>query len=158
MAINLEVEMKGQEELIKKLSDPVVIAGPLKELLTEASSIGRKTAVEGIDGGLGIAVRSIGKEIEPLSARVYTAIAEPRAMSIEKGRPAGDNRWTSDRQIQKWADSVGLFDPLFVIVRGIRQRGVKGRFFMQAAREKVQSEIPRLLNEMGAKIKEMFDR
>ena len=158
MAINLDIEMTGQEELIKKLSDPAVIAGPLKELLEEASSIGRKTVVEGIDGGTGVAVSSIGIEVQPLSARVYTAIAEPRALSIEKGRPPGDTRWTSDGHIQKWAESVGVSEPLFVLTRGIRQRGVKGRFFMAAARQKVESELPRLLNNMARIIEEKFNK
>lgn len=170
MAIQLEVEMAGQEKLIDKLSDPAVIAGPLKDLLEEASAIGRKTAELGIDGGTGIAVRSIGAELKPLSARVFTAMAEPRASSIEKGRPPGDNRWTSDRQMQNWvkANQVGrygrtgteqdLVGTAFVIAREIRRRGVKGRFFMQAAREKVQSELPRLLSEMATKIQQMFGR
>ncbi len=176
MEISLKVELKGQEELRAKLSDPTIVAGPLKDLLVEASDIAVETGKAKLESGFGTStwgVRGVGaaplsmvSSIKRFEARVKSLMPPPRALSIETGRPAGEQ--ASIKQLARWVEAKGigklsargepLMGTVYAIVWHIKQRGVKGRFFMQAARDKVQGELPRLLNEMGTKIKEKFNR
>lgn len=154
----MQIEVQGVDDLNAKLTDPQMIAGPLKELLEEATSIGVKTAVEGVDGGSGAAVRSISKEVLETSARVYSAMPRVRALNIEKGRPVGVPVEQILPQIISWKKHVGHPEPAIVIAQEISQRGVKGRFFMAAAKQKLEEVLPRLLGEMASKVQVRFGR
>lgn len=154
-----EIKLEGFEELEARLTDPTLIVAPLREDVFEpATSIGVKTAVEGVDGGTGIAVRSIQKEIEPMQARVYTAMPTVRAISIEKGRPVGVPVEQLLPQIINWKNAVGHPDSAIAIARGIKQRGVKGRFFMEGAKNAVVEALPRLLSNMAKAIEGRLSR
>ncbi|MDD5498627.1 MAG: hypothetical protein PHI10_04015 [Dehalococcoidales bacterium] len=146
----------GMDELEERLNRSGMTTEGLKEVLEEASSIAVKTAVMGIDGGAGIAVRSISREINPMSARVYSAMPKARQESIELGRPAGTPVEEIIGQIARWRKAVGHPEPARVIAEGIRERGVKGRFFMAAAKQKVEEDLPRLLNNMAKSIEDKF--
>lgn len=119
------------------------LARALAESFEELRQIAQKTAEEGLDGGTGIAVRSIFSDANVAGMKVGTMLPRARAMSIENGRPSGVPPEQILAQIIRWKDSVGISDPGIVVAQGISRRGVKGRFFMQATREKVAQELPR---------------
>lgn len=146
-----KVEIIGLERIQAKLSDPQLISQPLRELLTEAGQTGQRVAVAGIDGGTGIAVRSINYEVKETSMRTYSAMPRSRALNIEEGRPANDPR-LSLGQVIRWKEAVGHPDAGIVIFQELRRRGVRGRFFMQAAKNTIQEHLPEWLRQMSAKI------
>lgn len=155
---NITVEVVGIEDLQAKLSDPHLVGGPLATLLDEASAIGRKAAELGIDGGLGIAVRSINRYIYPKEARVYTVLPEARAMSIEAGRSPGVPPRDILAQIIRWKESVGHPDPAITIAKEISSRGSKGKHFIQKAREAVAKELPQLVQKLGGHIEKRWEQ
>ncbi len=150
------IEIDGLEALKSRFSDPTLIGEPLQELLEDASLIARNAAESGIDGGLGIAVRSINREVKATSARVYTALPAARAFSIEKGRPSGEPIRSMIAQLIRWREAVGHPDSAAVIARDIHERGTQGKRYMRKAREQTKSELPRLINKMAAAVEEKW--
>ncbi|MDD5502582.1 MAG: hypothetical protein PHH26_03860 [Candidatus Thermoplasmatota archaeon] len=150
------IEVEGVEELQARLSDLRLVGEPLATLMDEASAAGRKAAELGIDGGLGIAVRSINREVKPMEARVYTAMAKERAMSIEVGRSPGVSPRDILPQIIRWKEAVGHPDPAITIAKEISRKGSKGKHFIQKAREAVAKDLPQLVRKMGGQVEEKW--
>ena len=155
---NITIEVEGIEELQVRLSDPRLVGEPLAALLDEVSAVGRKAAELGIDGGLGIAVRSINRYIYPKEARVYTVLPEARAMSIEVGRSPGVPPRDILPQIIRWKEAVGHPDPAITIAKEISSRGSKGKHFIQKAKEAVVKELPQLVQKLGGRIEKKWRR
>ena len=153
--MSLDIELKGAEELKLKLDDPGIGPALQEYVLEPAASLGVKTAVTGVDGGRNIAVRSIHKEVQPMMARVYTAMPKARAMSIEEGRKSGE--WVPSKSIEMWANAVGAAGP-YVIKQEIHDQGVKGRRFMAKAKEAIENALPGFLSNMGKAIEGKFNR
>ena len=148
--LRTRVTLAGVAELSSRLRDPQLLAEPMRGLLTEAARIGQSTATDNVDGGLGLAVRSIGSRVEPLQARVFSAMAPARSRSIDQGRKPGQPWKSLLAQIIRWKDAVGHPDSAIVIAQGIQRRGVKGRFFKRAAVEAVNTALPGLLDGVRA--------
>ena len=153
MANTIKVEIEGFEELKRKLVDPKLAREPIKEMLEEAAKLGQDTAVKAISGGTGLAERSIGYRTRSrgMSFTVYTMIAKPRAMSIEKGRPPGER--VPSLALARWLTGSTCRTPTLTreerkqvigVQEAIRQHGTKGKGYMMAAREAVEKELPRL--------------
>ncbi len=153
---HITVKVDGLDDLQRKLRNPLVIKGPLKELLTDASKVGTREAWDTIDGGTGIAVRSIGARVRPLEAYVYSAMAKGRALSIEEGRPPGADVKAILPQIIRWKKAVGHPDSGIEIAHRIRLLGAKGKHFLKAAGEKVTENMPPLVQKMAKQIEEML--
>lgn len=158
------VKIEGLEELQAKLRDPRLIGDPFKELLKDASQTGQEAAERGIDGGTGIAVRTINRFVDPTSAKVTTVLPRARAMSIEKGRPPGEEvpvralvRWLSGNPYKRSADRAEL-ELAYQARAAIKQHGAKGKRFMQQARQAVADTLPRLLGRMARRIERMAKR
>ena len=155
MPAELTIEVNGFEELAARVSDPALMEKPMRNLFEAATRLGQKTAIQGIDGGTGVAVRSILREYSPAMGRVWSMMPLARSTSIEGGRPSGDNT-VSTRAIARWADAVKNPERPFVLARAIRERGVKGRFFMRSAGDAVQGILPALIQKANdAIIKKM---
>jgi len=153
------VRLKGVNDLVAKLRDPRLIMGPLKELLSDAAALGQKIAEQGVDGGLGLAVRTMGRHVDPTSAKVYTMLPRARAQSIEKGRrPSEVRRRDLLPQIIRWREAVGHPDPAIEIINEMKRTGVKGKRFMEQARQAVAEDLPRLTERMGRQVEEMARR
>lgn len=150
--------IEGIEELQRKLRDPRMIQEPLRELLDEASALGQRVATDAIEGGRGLAVRSMGRHVDPLSAKVYTMLPRPRALSIEKGRRPGVSRREILAQIISWAEAVGHPKSAYEIVAEIKERGTKGKRFMEQARAAVAETLPRLVARMARRVEELAGR
>jgi len=146
----MDVKVEGIEELQAKLRDPRMLQKPLKELLTEGASIGRKASEMAIDGGTGIAVRSIGATVYPTQARVWTALPKARAQSIDVGRKVGER--VPLGQLIRWKEAEGIGASAVELQQQIKRRGTKGKRFIEAAKEAVNNAMPRLMKEMSDKI------
>ena len=158
----VKVELKGLERLRGKLQDPSLIRKPLKNLIFHAAGIGKKQARESISGGTGIAERSVTTRVEPTSARVFSLIAQPRAMSIEVGRKPGETvslmalaRWLTGRQ-RSFTPTREERKQAAQVQALIKARGAKGKAFIKAAQETVKRNMPRLVSEMARKIEEAW--
>lgn len=155
--LKTRVTVEGIAELSSRMRDPRMLEEPMRELLTSAARIGQRAATDNIDGGLGLAVRSVGSRVEPLQARVFSAMAPARSRSIDQGRKRGTPLKSLLAQIIRWREAVGHPDAAIVIAKGIRQRGVKGRFFKRAAVEAVNNAMPGLVADVRSKVVRWWD-
>jgi hypothetical protein len=158
----VQIDLEGLEKLRGKLKDPTLIRKPLKKLIYHAAGIGKKQARESIDGGTGIALRSIAAIPEATEATVFSKIAQARAMSIEVGRKPGEEvpfmalaRWLTGRQ-RSFAPTREERKTVIQVQALIKARGAKGKAFIKTARETVNRNMPRLVSEMARKIEEAW--
>ncbi|MBT9176898.1 MAG: hypothetical protein DDT20_01223 [Firmicutes bacterium] len=161
MSDTIKLELEGVEELRRKLGDPKLAKEPIKEMLKKAAALGKETAIPAISGGTGIAARSIKSSVRSraMQARVYTRIAEPRAMSIEQGRPPGElveicslARWLTGSTTV----TIEEFEQILEIQEAIKQGGTQGKGYMLATREALEKELPRLEEELLVRLEEEF--
>ena len=148
--------MRNFEKVKARLADPSLFADPLKAFFGVAGKHAQRVARDGIRSGTRTAVRSITARLTPTSARVFSRMAAKRVESIEQGRAPGDvpSLWA----IGRWAAKVGHPDSAWVIAQGIRRRGVKGRFFLEAARQSVQQNFPGWIRDVGKAVDQRWRR
>lgn len=167
MSDALRVEIQGIEELQRKLKDPSRIKHPLYILFRDATNIGKEAARVGIEGGTGIAVRSIAARIEPMDAFVYTNIPKERALNIEEGRPPGQPpsmvaiaKWLQGQPSVRHLDQLSREDvaEIRLVQEAIRLKGAKGKRYLQAAADRMREAMPRLMRELGERVKGEFKR
>jgi len=157
------IKLEGVKELMGKLENPNLARAAVVDLVRKGAEIGEATAIENIKGGTGVAVYSIQHKVWPRTkrARVYTLIREPRAKQIEKGRKRNNPpsllqafRWlvgevTSRRMLgEEFRESLA-------IQKAIRDKGSRGRGYIQAARRAVERALPRLSQEALDSIERM---
>lgn len=160
--VKFGIEVLGADKIAAALKNPTLLMDPLRGLFEDAKVIAEDAATEGLDGGTGIAVRSIKSYVNPMNMRTVTLMAKARAMSIEKGRRGGESpplfalvNWLTGTVSARSRDasmSAANMKTAVVIASAIRRRGVKGRFFMRAAQDAVRSATPRLFGDMRRKI------
>lgn len=146
----IDVEVTGVAEIRHALTHPDLFDEPLKALFTTAAAHGVLVAVRGIDGGMGVAVRSIQGYVNPTNARVVSRMARVRALNIERGRRSGEV--VPIAALIRWKTAVGHPDSAIEIQQRIRRRGVRGRFFMRAVRESWKAHKPIWLAETARAI------
>jgi hypothetical protein len=156
--LKTRVTVEGVAETMAGLRDPQMLAEPMRELLTSAARVGQRAATDNIDGGLGIAVRSIGSRIGPEQARVFSAMPTARSRSIDQGRKPGQPLKSLLPGIIRWKEAVGHPDAAIVIAKGIQRRGAKGRFFKRAAVEAVNNALPALFGAVRAGASRWWNR
>lgn len=146
--LKTRVTLEGVAEVQSRMRDPAMLNEPMREMLTEAARIGQRAATDRMDGGLGIAVRSVASRVEPNGARVFSAMATARSRSIDQGRKPGQPLKSLLPGIIRWKQAVGHPDSAIAIAKGIQRRGVKGRFFKRAAVEAVNNALPELFGQV----------
>lgn len=160
-----EIRIEGLDKYIGKLSNPTVIEVPAKAFMEEATSIGRKAAVDAISAGTGLAERTIAKKVETFRGEVYSAMDQRRANSIEFGRKVGE--YVPFMAIVQWIEgdpylyhrknyvvSRETYGATLKIQDAIIAGGTRGKAFIGAALIAVAGEMPRLEAEMAKKIEE----
>ena len=147
--VRLSVEYEGADRIQRKLSR--VSRKPLARVLKESSQHARKVAADGVGG---IAARSIAVEAKPMSARVFSHMSEGRTLNIEAGRRPGQP--VSPGVLEGWHRRVGYPGSVFELARLLRRRGVRGRFFIKAAIQSTQRELPKMLGKLGRQIEARF--
>lgn len=160
------IRIEGFDELTRKLNDPSLARMAMEDVITEAAKLGEITAIKAIDGGTGIATRSIQKKVwtRRLSARVYTMIAKVRALCINKGRKPGDaptiralSIWLTNKR-NDWDLTDEERSTVIQVQQSIRKSGSKGKKYIPAAREAIENEIPSILTRALRRIKEAYRR
>lgn len=98
--------------------------------------------------------RSVVAEVSPLMGKVRFPIKQ--AATLNKGRRPGA-KTPSTRQIAEWANAHGI-DPKahWIVAHTIRERGLKGRFFVRKARAAVRQAFPSHLDRMANSVERRF--
>lgn len=145
MTTELRVEIPDWDAFAKKMGrSKDWIAGAIAGILSKASLFAERRAREGTPKDTSALARSITSEAKPLSARVFSTLNY--AVVTEEGRRSGA-RMPPPEALAGWLRRHGSFTTPFVLARSIARRGIKGRFFMRAAKEATEQQMPNLLNE-----------
>lgn len=153
--LKIDVDVRGLDALRKKLG-PGLYEDALTEYLTEATDLGQKVARDGIKDDTGALARSVLTEVKPLSARIYSAL--PYAVPVDQGRRAGA-QMPPPNALRGWMRRHGMGDVSpFVLARSIARRGIKGRFFLRAAKARIERETPNLLRRAARTIEQKWRR
>jgi glycyl-tRNA synthetase beta subunit len=126
-----------------------------RSLLKKASLFGERAAREGAPRDTSALARSIVSESSESSARVFTPLNY--AMTVEEGRRPGA-KMPPPEALRGWARRHGFQGSLFVLARAIARRGIKGRFFMKAATQKVNQKMPDWMRELFSDVRQDFER
>ena len=153
---SITFELRNFEKVKARLADPSLVVDPLKEFFGVASKLGQRVARDGIRKGTKMAARSITARVTATNARVFSKMPAKRVESIEHGRSRGDV--PSAAAIRRWARAVGHPDEAWVIAQGIRRRGVRGRFFIESARQSVQQSFPGWIRDLGKAVSRRWGR
>lgn len=167
--IEVTIDQAQLDAILGKL-DPTVVRHYLRDLIKTAAKEGedeaRKLVVGEQDAGDAQAHYSMRHEAKPLSARIYSVMPEPRAMSIEVGRKPGEQ--APFMQIYRWLFGRYRFtarnitpeqrEKVLEVMRKIRESGTEGLYFIRGAAEHVEGRLPELLSDMARKIEEDFGR
>lgn len=153
--LKIDVDVRGLEALQKKLG-PQLYEDALTEYLTEATDLGQKVAREGIKDDTNALARSVLTEVRPLSARIYSTL--PYAVPVDQGRRAGA-KMPPPNALRGWMQRHGMGNvPPFVLARAIARRGIRGRFFLRAAKERIERETPNMLRRAARTIEQKWGR
>jgi hypothetical protein len=140
-----KMEITGLEDLRQRLEDPEMLAAAMRVIGAQANRVGKKTAVEAITGGQGLAVRSIvgfyNVRAPNAEVAVKSLLPMAAALRIEEGRAPGDP--PSLRALTIWMRAVGIGRPggARILQAVIEARGVKGKRYLAAAMEVWQSSL-----------------
>lgn len=147
-------ELRGAG-VVKERLGPQDVSRSRDRLLHDVAAFGHREAVQGARG-LGGVPGSLTPAVQGLTASVISR--HPGAFPGEVGRRPGA-RIPPLAAIAGWAARHGLEGLAFPIARAIARRGIKGRFFMRHARERlVNYEVPRLVDRSKREIAEAWGR
>jgi glycyl-tRNA synthetase beta subunit len=122
------------------------VQGDLQRVITRvlqyATLRAEAVAKEGAPRDTGALARSITSEVQSLAARVYSPLQYAAVM--EAGRRPGA-RMPPPAALAGWARRHGYQGSLFTLARAIGRRGIEGTFFMRAAQQTVERELPGLI-------------
>lgn len=148
MSLSVEFDRRQTGRIRDRLGDGALVREPAEDLLREASEFAAREAREGARG-LGGIPGSISAEVHGLEAKVSSGHAA--ALPMEFGRRPGATMPPPDA-FARYGEEVK-----FVLARSVARRGIKGRFFMRNAREKLQNtELPRLIQQAAQRIAERW--
>lgn len=135
----IELHITGLEHVLSKLH-PSLYRPALTLLLKDAALHAERTAREGAPKDTSALARSITSEVKGTSARVYSTLAYASVM--EEGRRPGA-RMPPPQALLGWLGRHGIPASFaFVVARAIGRRGIKGRFFMRAAKQALSRALP----------------
>lgn len=146
------VTIEGLDDVRRRLNDPALIDKPMVGLLTEATSLATRVAIDKVDGGLGKAARSIQGKVERMQGRVYSMMPAAKARSIDQGRRPGASLGALLPGLIRWREAVGHPETGIVIALEVRRRGTKGKFFKQEAQDSVRNKLPDFIKTLEAKL------
>ncbi len=166
--ISVEIDQQQLQDILKK-ADPAILQQPLKDMLDDAAHLGEIAARHNLAGGLEQAKFTMRSEVRPMEAKVYSLMPVARAMSIEEGRPPGEEppfmqiaRWSTGR---RYLTSRGVAEmsrdeqnQIREIQQAIMQSGAKGKSFIMGAKAAVQRDFPKLLGAVAKKIESGFGK
>lgn len=142
----ISLQVVGLDKALAKL-DPALVRGPAARAVTDAAKFAQREAQHGLPAGP--VMRSITIEVRGLTA---TLRGSREAFAVEFGRHPGTPP-PPVSALRAWAQSHGLGQLVYPIAQAISRRGIKGRFFLRAARQKLlATELPRLRDRIASEI------
>lgn len=156
MTIDVRVNPASLAAVERKLT-PDIYLPSVHDVLRDASKIATTEAQRGAARDIGAIANSIMADVRsPMEIRVHSS--HPGVLSAEFGRKAGTPP-PPMAELRGWAERHGMGGLEFVLARSISRRGIKGRFFLRAARDKLQrTEMPVLLNKAAREIERKWAR
>ena len=152
----LQVDLSDYEEQARSLGKSETwIRNGFRILLKKASLFGERIAREGAPKDTVALARSIVSEASESSARVFSPLNY--ALPMEEGRRPGAPM-PPPEALRGWARRHGFVGSLFVLARSIARRGIKGRFFLRAAKIKTEARMPEFLRELFQDVKGDFEK
>lgn len=97
----VEVDDSTLNAILERLGPRLYVEG-VKRMMAAAAEDGRQTMEQSIDGGTGVAVRSIVAQSTANMAEIFTMIPNPTGSKIEEGRKPGDA--PSLVQLARWQE------------------------------------------------------
>jgi len=167
---NFTVEVEGIEELKARLTDPSLVEKAVEEGIIKPSAISaRNEMITRLAGGTGQAKISTQADVEPLMAKVYSAMPQARSMSIEEGRKSGERppvlqiaRWYTGRRHltgRRLSDlSKSEQRTIDDIRESIKGRGTKGKKFVGGSADKVRADMPKMIAVTALQIEQNWER
>lgn len=154
--MTVSIEVQNEEEIQRKLT-PDLYLPATHTLLKDASTFATHEAQAGATRDIGAIAHTIQAEVRtPMEINVRSR--HPGALSAEFGRHPGTAPPPASA-LAGWASRHGMGGLEFVLAKAISRRGIKGRFFLRAAREKLQrTEMPRLLRKAADEIERKWSR
>ena len=145
-ANDLSIDTRGIDELMKK-TKPELYREPLATMFKELGTVAWRTAIQRAPYFTGALQRSIRLNVRPLSARIFSNLNY--ALPVEVGRSRNSTP-PPVGPLRRWANSKGI--NVYALAKSIGRRGIKGRFFMRAARQAVEMKLPFQLKHVERRI------
>jgi len=150
------MEIQGLEDLQERLRDPEMLGAAMRVFGSRAARAGKNAAVGAIEGGQGIATRSIFAKASPLDGevRVYSVMPMASAQLIEEGRAPGNP--PSMRALLVWMRAVHHGGKPREVMAGIVARGARGKRYMGQALEEWEANLSRWMQEAATRIEKRW--
>jgi hypothetical protein len=164
--MEIQVDQQQLKKIINNLS-PQLYERAVADMMRIAKDDGRGAMEQAIDGGTGVAVRSIVAKSTPVMVEVFSTIKVGTGMKIEHGRKPGDApglvqiaRWREGSARRRNLDGYTKeqFKELQNIQDAIKSRGSKAKHFLKGTRERLQSNIGGYMSKIVNEIKENWRR
>lgn len=156
--LSLDLQMEGLEEVKRRLRDPSLVMRAMRGVGLRAARAGKRTAIKSIDGGTGIATRSIVSLVFPAEglAMVKSMMPRARALSIEEGRPPGDP--PPLEAVIRWVEAMGIRRNAREIRSEIEARGAKGKRYLAQTRDLWETNLPVWLQKAARQVEAWWEK
>ena len=148
----INVEIEGLAELQARFKDPALTGEPIAQAIAEIADAARKEAEKAIDGGQGMAVRTITANVQKDNALIFSMLPAKRAMSIEEGRKPGDDAKIILAQAIRWKDAVGHPASGYEVAAELSSRGSQGKAYIKRAEEEAKKAAPDAVRKAAAQV------
>lgn len=152
--VAIEIRLVGFDRIVGKLTPRLYLAAQVR-LLNRATILGQREARDAAPEDLGALKRSILRDVQATSGKVYSMSAY--AATMENGRRKGAPP-PPPAALVGWIKRHGFRGSPFVLARAISRRGIKGRFFFRKATTALEQALPDMVARMGREIGEGWGR
>ena len=154
-----DIRIQGLDELRRRLNHDAMYKEALRIFASRAVRTGKRTAIEAIDGGTGLAAQSIVAKYEPGQGVIFLKSlirSQDRIRSIEYGRRPGEQ--VSLGQLINWKHAVGHPLSAREIQILIKRQGVRPKGFLAKVEDRWKDSIPRWLDEAATRVEKRWNR
>lgn len=159
------LELRLSEEALALLrrmenADAELLQPSVEPMLRDAALFAQARAIEHAPKATGTGARSIGVEIRPLAAKIFTRLDY---MALYEGDAEGWARRPGGKMppiepLRRWINFRRLAMSPYALARSIARRGIRARPFFAPARADTQREFPRFAARFNAEIERRWRR
>ena len=142
---------------VRATLDPKLVVREVSTAIGQSGLAAQRVAKEGIPRDTSSLSRALTLETKPLQARLYFNRDLIYAHVMESGRRVGAPM-PPPLALAGWARRKGFEGSLYVLARSISRRGIKGRFFMKAAREAGEQSMIKELKLASKRVEKQWQR